>query len=376
MILRNNKRILFYIFLIYAIFAPVSISVSETFYYLGILFFLLFFKIDISQKLLRIFFYFVLYFLFARFITSLFTSDILYSLGKIKEPLLFLGFIPVFFVFNEKEKEQFITVIIYSITIITLYGILLHLIKHIPFDLKHRLSATTGGYMTYGSLISIALLLNFYKIIKKFSIVFLLTSFIGFTGLLLSFTRSAYVGFISAIFLFLLIYKLKYTVLFLFLLVVLFFLLPHNIKSRILSIPKINQSTDKTRLEMWRWGLHQFKLHPITGIGPRMVKKAKMKDSYGLSKQAKSDMVHLHSVPVHLLATMGIFGIFGYLLFLFVFLYFPLKNYYIFQNLRDLAVFSGIFSLVIIGIFEYNLFDSEVTMLISFSLGMLKRKND
>ncbi|MCD6578807.1 O-antigen ligase family protein [bacterium] len=373
MILKNNKKILFYIFLIYAIFSTVSISVSETFYYLGILFFIVFFRNYLDKKIIKLFFFFVLYFLAARIITSLFSGNILFSLGKLKEPLLFLGFIPVYFAFSIKEKGKFIDFLIYSMAIITLYAIILHLIKHEPFDLKHRLSSTTGGYMTYGSLVCVILILNFYKIIKKVKVQYVLAFLISLSGLLLSFTRSAYLGFLVAIFIFLLLYKPKYTLLFIVLLILIFFFLPNRFKMRITSITNKNNSTNETRLEMWRWGFHQFKLHPITGIGARMVKKVKMVNSYGLSKQAKKDMVHLHSVPVHLLTTMGLFGILGYLLFLLMFLYFPLKNYFLYKNIHDIAIFSGIFSLIIIGLFEYNLFDSEITMLISFTLGLSNR---
>ena len=194
-------------------------------------------------------------------------------------------------------------------------------------------------------------------------------------ALLLTFTRSAWLGSLLGCFGWLIIYRRRWLVPMALVVVVAFSLLPGSFKSRILDGFNPSDTTTRTRIELLVTGGRIVADYPLTGVGPRMVPR--VANQYR-SHQEFPDWLyqHLHNNPLQIAAEMGIFS----LVVWFSIWVFLLRDYYLMarkskksgsSNLMSYFLYYNGICIIIAflgaGLLEYNFGDSElVTLLIFF----------
>ena len=230
---------------------------------------------------------------------------------------------------------------------------------------------TTGGLKMIVCLITLPFVLDSRTppYFRKWATAFLIPIFIA---LLLTNTRSSWVGFVGG---FVVFSFLKSKKLFLALLVflALFFLLaPTQQVQRAKSIVNLADRTNHSRLVMWSTGLKIFADHPLLGVGD-----SDLHDIY-LNYRSPDDPEgggHLHNIYIHLLVTLGAVGL---AVVLTMFVRILILEYKIFVVVHEdwlfgsvalgaLGVFAGF---LLNGIFEWNFGDHEIMVFVWFTVGL------
>ena len=194
-------------------------------------------------------------------------------------------------------------------------------------------------------------------------------------ALLLTFTRSAWLGSLLGCFGWLIIYRRRWLVPMALVVVVAFSLSPGSFQSRILDGFNSSDTTTRTRIELLVTGGRIVADYPLTGVGPRMVPR--VANQYR-SHQEFPDWLyqHLHNNPLQIAAEMGIFS----LVVWFSIWVFLLRDYYLMARnnkksgssdlMSYFLYYNGICIIIAFlgaGLLEYNFGDSElVTLLIFF----------
>jgi len=205
---------------------------------------------------------------------------------------------------------------------------------------------------------------------------------LSLVALVLTQTRSAWVGLVVAACVILFLYKPKALII-VPLAVGLFYLVsPQPIKERALSSFSLKYRWNKVRIEYIEVGIKIIKEYPLFGTGPDTVDKVFQKPKYGLSEKAKNN-VHLHNNIIQIGAERGIPTLLAWLTFMvwvFISLLKLLKNKDPTLYPFTIAALAALLALSTAGLFEYNFADSEITALflymitIPFSLARIQRR--
>jgi O-antigen ligase len=263
-----------------------------------------------------------------------------------------------------------------------LYAIFYFIFKAHPGE---RIKSFMGQVMTQGGLLMLfscmalsMLLLNREKIKYLWGLGLILSLF----ALILTQTRSAWLGLVFSVSLILLLYKPRAIVIVPILIGLFYLLSPHGIKNRALSSFSIKDSYNEYRIEYLRVGIKIIKEFPIFGTGPDTVDMVFQNPKYGLSEEAKKN-VHLHNDILQTGAERGIPTLIAWLAFivwLFLSLLKLLKNKDPSLRPFTVAALAALLGLFVAGLFEYNFADSEITMLflyiitVPFSFARLQEK--
>ncbi len=230
---------------------------------------------------------------------------------------------------------------------------------------------TTGGLKMIACLLIVPFLLHAktpirYK--KLFSLFFVPP----FLALILTNTRSSWVGFLGG-FIVLSYLKNKYLFFVLVAFIALFFLLaPASQVHRARSIVDLSDPTNHSRLVMWSTGMKIFADHPLLGIGDSDVHAVYVNYK---SPDDNEPGGHLHNNFVMLLVTLGIVG-FGIVVTMFVKIL--MVEYGIFRTSMDdwvtgsigLGAFAAFIGFLLNGMFEWNFGDHEIMVFIWFTVGL------
>jgi len=240
---------------------------------------------------------------------------------------------------------------------------------------------TQGGILLLFSCMALSMLL-FTK--DKIRYLWGLGLFLSLFVLILTQTRSAWIGLVIAASLILFLYKPR-TLIIVPLAISLFYIAsPQYIKKRAISIFSLKHSSNKYRIEYMRTGIKIIKEYPLFGTGPDTVDMVFQNPKYELSRGAKS-FPHLHNNILQTGAERGIPTLLAWLTFMvwvFISLIKLLKNKDPTLCPLTVAALAALLALFIAGLFEYNFADSEVTMLflymitIPFSLARIQRKDE
>ncbi len=208
--------------------------------------------------------------------------------------------------------------------------------------------------------------------IKKKVLNFILLSPI-LASILLSLTRSAWIGIFISTGIFFIYYfrkKPKFLVTALALFLILFMLLPGSIRSRVFSIFDINNTTNLDRLYMAYTTIEIVKDYPLTGVGPDNVKKIYSEYRH---PDATKNNPHLHNNFFQIAAERGIFTLLVFIL-LFVSiirdLSFKVRNGALLEKRISISVLFLVISFLISGMFEYNFGDTEIKFLFLFFISI------
>ncbi len=233
-------------------------------------------------------------------------------------------------------------------------------------DLENRIMATLSHWMTFSGLTMIAgcLLLGFALEDRGRWRSLGLVAVVPFAAMMLTFTRNAYVGTLTAAAVYLLIRRPRGLLVLIPVLLAVFLLMPLPIRARILSVASLEDPTNHDRVAMVRAGLRMIKDSPLFGIGPEMVKLY-----YPLYRDPEGSqwrVPHLHNNAVQFAAANGLFAAafyVGLMLLFFARTVVLLKR----ERRRDRAallagaLLAGV-ALFVAGLFEYNFGDTEVEM--------------
>ena len=234
------------------------------------------------------------------------------------------------------------------------------LIQYVFFerrDLEHRITGPASHVMTFSGILlplSLTFLVLWWHRRRALDLIVTLLSSVT---LLLTFTRSVWLGWSVAVFTLLMLTRsrLRFYALPALLLFVTF--LPMAQFSRLMSVFDMRQSSNFDRIRMLQAGVEMIKDYPILGVGP-----ANVKEIYALYKKHDAPRPrppHLHNNVVQLWAERGILGLAAYILVLAFFLRHCAMAWRDHRMWAQVGVAVTV-GLTIAGLFEFNFGDTEV----------------
>ena len=244
-------------------------------------------------------------------------------------------------------------------------------------DINHRIHGFVGHYMTYsGLLMGVGLLalagFLFATPRSRYRWFYLGSFFLIQAALVLSLTRSAWIGTLAAGLLLLSLKDWKLLFLAPLLAAVSWALLTGDVERRILSLVRPDTS-GWDRVYMLEAGSRIVRNHPLLGVGPEMV--SEVYPIYVEPDARRHDNPHLHNNLVQVAAERGLPALMAFLWFVGASLYLAvreLRTAPIDGTARALAAgaLAVLLSGVVAGFFEYNFGDSEFQMLFLFAMSI------
>ena len=143
-------------------------------------------------------------------------------------------------------------------------------------------------------------------------------------------------------------------------------------RSPLLRIFDSNHPSNSSRIALWKAGFAMFMDHPLTGVGDIDLAKQYIKYKSPTDKEIQG---HLHNNFMHILATLGVFGIIAYLYLLFSLykLYFSVYNLSEGDSLNSALMLGAIGSLtsfIFAGLTEWNFGDHEIITMVWLITGL------
>ena len=223
--------------------------------------------------------------------------------------------------------------------------------------LEHRISGPSSHVMTFSGLLlplSLMFLILWWRERKP---LWLAVTLLSTIALLLTFTRSVWLGWGAAVFALLMLTRtqIRYYALPVLLLFVTF--LPLSLFGRLISVFDMRQSSNFDRIRMLQAGVEMIRDHPVLGVGP-----ANVKESYSIYRKQDAPRPrppHLHNNVVQLWAERGILGLAAYITLLALFLRQCARAWRTRRMWAEIGVAVTV-SLAVAGLFEFNFGDTEV----------------
>ena len=273
---------------------------------------------------------------------------------------------------RRKRIELSLIILAVTVSVLSTFEVILYVLRG-----DDRLTVFQH-YMTAGGLKMIAALMILPFALdrgteKKPRIIFIVSLVPILAALILTNTRSAWLGFIAGM---LVMGVLFYRSLFVSIavLVTLFFLFaPQHQLERAKSIVDMTHANNTGRLTMWTTGFQMWSDKPILGFGDiDLYKSYSQYRTPGIGEPAG----HLHNTYIHLLVTLGLVGFFAVM---WLFYSVIAAEYSVFRRhmekplirntaLGGLAVFSGF---LVNGLFEWNFGDHEIMVFVWFTVGLV-----
>ena len=225
-------------------------------------------------------------------------------------------------------------------------------------DLEHRINGPSSHVMTYSGMLlpmSLMMLVLFWRQRKWWQG---LAAVLSATTLLLTFTRSVWLGWVVAAFVVIMVSRARLLVYAAPVLILFVTFMPLDLFGRLVSTFDTGQSSNFDRIRMLEAGVEMIRDHPVLGVGP-----ANVKDSYALYRKHDAPRPrppHLHNNVIQLWAERGILGLAAYLLLLALFLRECAKAWRTPRRTwAEVGVVVAV-SLTVAGLFEFNFGDTEV----------------
>jgi O-antigen ligase len=310
-------------------------------------------------------------FAYCVFLSAVFSIHPSISIYHAKNLALFI-IIPIFYdaVHDLDDIKIIFGVLILAGCISAAYG-LFQFFNSQDVVLQKRITGFMSHWMTFSGLLMILNVLLFSHLLfsKKHPVWFYPAFGLVSLALLLSLTRSAWLGFLAAATILIAMRKVRWVIAVPVVIGIIFvgsfLVFPSVVASRMSSVFNPNETSNRDRLQMLRSGWEIVKDYPLTGVGIAMIQdvypKYRSPDSVFRSNQ------HLHNNMVQMAAENGILALIAWL-------------WLIGKVLKDLTGWKQkvmgreeqfmihgtigiVISLFVAGMFEYNFGDSEVKML-------------
>jgi O-antigen ligase len=226
-------------------------------------------------------------------------------------------------------------------------------------DLDHRINGPVSHVMTFSGLVMVMSLmfLVFWWHQRKW--LYLAVVAFSTTALLLSLTRSAWLGWLAAVSVLVLATRTRRFVLYLApaaILIVTF--LPLPIFGRLISTLDLQQTSNFDRIRMNQAGIEMIRDRPLFGVGVGNVKTEYA--LYRAQDAPRPRPPHLHNNVVQLWAERGILALLAYVTFVALFLRECIRARHGAHKMYAQAGIAMSVSLAVAGLFEFNFGDTEV----------------
>ncbi len=296
-------------------------------------------------------------------VSTAFSPDPRTSLMADKQMVLFL-LVPLVYRFAPgAHASTMVTVIVSFAAVSAAVGIVQYGVFHYD-NLGQRPQGTLGHYMTYSGLLMLVIGVAVARILfgtggRTWAALVMPALAVA---VVLTFTRSAWVGACASAALLLSLKDFRLLAVFPIIAALFFGIAGGALTTRFASIFSLKDPTNRDRVAMLREGVHMIKDHPFVGIGPNMVlpRYAEYRDPDAVQPVNP----HLHNVPMQIAAERGLPALAVWLLFV-VSLTISLARQMRDPSLRFLAAtgLSAVVAMLAAGMFEYNFGDSEFLML-------------
>jgi O-antigen ligase len=226
-------------------------------------------------------------------------------------------------------------------------------------DLEHRITGPAAHVMTLsGLLLPSALLFLVLWIHDRRNLWLLGGAMIVTLALLLTFTRSAWLGWVVAVAVLLILKRPRALIVAVPLFVFFVAFMPLPLFSRVISSFDIRQSSNLDRIRMIEAGVEIIKDYPLLGVGP-----ANIKEVYPLYRKHDAPrfrIPHLHNNVVQLWAERGLLAVAAYVLLNVLFLRECARAWRGSQSRFAEVGVAVTVGLAAAGLFEFNFGDTEV----------------
>jgi O-antigen ligase len=231
-------------------------------------------------------------------------------------------------------------------------------------NLGQRPQGALGHYMTYSGLlllvISAALARLLFEERDRTWPALVMPALV--VAIVLTFTRSAWVGASVAVALLLIMKDFRLLPVVPVVMAVFVAMAPPQITDRFYSIFDLQDPTNRDRVTMMRHGVSMIRAHPLMGVGPNMVER--VYDEHRDPTAVDQPNPHLHNVPLQIAAERGLLALGAWAWFLMV------ASVDLLRLLRQsrhkclpATALAAIAGMLAAGMFEYNFGDSEFLML-------------
>lgn len=225
-------------------------------------------------------------------------------------------------------------------------------------ELENRITGPSTHVMTYsGLLLPMSLLLLVTTAYRRKAWLAIATALVSF-ALLLTFTRSVWLGWAVAVFLLLVVSRPKWLTYATAVLLLFAVLMPMDLFGRLASTFDSKQSSNLDRIRMAEAGWEIIRDHPVLGVGPGNVKE--IYPLYRREDAPRFRPPHLHNNAIQIWAQAGIVALMAYLILLGLFARECIRGWN--GPARDMARggLAAAVALTIAGLFEFNFGDTEV----------------
>ncbi|HET8772873.1 MAG TPA: O-antigen ligase family protein [Thermoanaerobaculia bacterium] len=225
-------------------------------------------------------------------------------------------------------------------------------------DLEHRISGPSSHVMTFSGLLlplSVMMLFLWWRQRKWWQLTACLLSTLT---LLLTFTRSVWLGWVVAVLAVVLATRARVAFYALPAVILFITFMPLNLFSRLISTFDLEESSNFDRIRMLEAGAEMIRDYPVFGVGLTNVK-----ETYALYRKHDAPRPrppHLHNNVVQLWAERGILGLCSYLLLLALFFRECIAGWKGPERVWAEVGIAVAVSLTVAGLFEFNFGDTEV----------------
>jgi O-antigen ligase len=331
---------------------------------------------------LPFFCYFFAAYIFFTLLASVFSVDRSASIRDNKELLIFL-LIPIYIWLLDSWKRLRLSlwVVLASAVFSALAGIFTVWRKGLVHGivLSDRLKGFTSHWMTYAGLLMLPFIFFSVRLLlrrqsKKQAAIIATGLLVMLTAIAFSLTRNVWLGIAAALAIFLVFFKPKYFLALVPLFLILAFLAPAAVKSRVLSIVDLEDESNRDRIYMAYSGVRIFQDHPWTGVGSNNIQKVIAgNEARYRHPQEKKINPHLHNNFLQIMAERGIFALVSFILAC-VFIILPLLKLLKARSGEWRVITTGVLfvfiGFLVAGLFEYNFGDSEIKFILFFFLSL------
>ena len=310
-------------------------------------------------------------FAYCVFLSAVFSIHPSSSLYNAKNLALFI-IIPIFYdtVRDLEDIKIIFGVLILAGVISAAYGLLQFL--NSEHDLiEKRITGFTSHWMTFSGLLMILNVLLFSHLLFSrrhpfwFYPAFALVSL----ALLLSLTRNAWLGFLTAATILIAMRKVRWVIAVPVVIAIVFvgslLIFPSAVANRMSSVFNPNETSNRDRLQMLRSGWEIIKDYPVTGVGIDMIKN--VYPQYRSPDSVFRNNQHLHNNIVQMAAENGILALIAWLWLIGKVISDLIRWKRNEMSREEQFMIHGtigiVISLFVAGMFEYNFGDSEIKML-------------
>jgi len=304
--LKKLEDILPVVIALFLLSSMVSISISQICLALAFIIWLLLLAKKKNRFLFPAFFWGMIAYSILSLVSSAFSVNPEVSLGASKQLLYFLV-VPIVYTGFQKTSEikRANLALLVSASIAILFSFFYYFFRAAPGE---RIAGFMGHYMTQAGVLllfsAFALSMFIFKRDKLrilWGIAFVLSQVV----LILTSTRSAWIGMIIAAIVVLFFFKPKTLIIVPVAVVLTLWLSPKEVKQRALSIFSTRSYSNAQRIEYMKAGLQIIEDYPLLGTGPDTVDMVFQHPKYHLSQDAKRN-VHLHNNIIQIGAERGI----------------------------------------------------------------------